>query len=194
MISDEIYECIYWGTEPLLNLAQVCPDLRDRIVLVNGVSKAYAMTGWRIGYAAATEALIAAMRKIQSQSTSNPCSVSQAAAIAALEGDQGCVAKMTRVYKRRHDRLAAALSELPGVECPRGEGTFYLLPDFRSVLDARGLADDVALAGELLDRAGFALVPGSAFGAPGCLRVSYSTSDENLDQALKRLADFLAAT
>lgn len=191
VISDEIYESIYWGDEPLLNLAQACPDLRNRIVLVNGVSKAYAMTGWRIGYAAGAEALIAAMRKIQGQSTSNPCSVSQAAAIAALEGDQGCVAAMTRVYRQRHDRLATALNELPGVRCPRGEGTFYLLPDFSAALAARGLADDVALAGELLDKVGVALVPGSAFGAPGCLRVSYSTSDENLEEALQRLRDYL---
>ncbi len=191
VISDDVYERIYWGEPPLENLVQVCPDLRERVVLVNGVSKTYAMSGWRIGYAAAAPHLIEAMRRIQSQSTSNPCSVSQAAAAAAIAGPQDDVARMAEAYRRRHDRIAAVIDGWSGVRFRRAEGAFYLLLDFSSVLAARGLADDAALAADLLEQAGVALVPGSAFGAPGCLRLSFAASTETLDRALARLSDYL---
>ncbi|MDJ0654877.1 MAG: pyridoxal phosphate-dependent aminotransferase [Xanthomonadales bacterium] len=192
VVADDIYESIYWGEEPLVHLLEVCPDLYGRTLVINGVSKAYAMTGWRIGYAAGPEAAIAAMRKIQGQSTSNACSISQAAAVAAISGDQSCVEDMTRVYRQRHDAFSQSLDALPGVTCLPGNGAFYLMPDFIQVIRERGFHDDVDLAADILEKANVALVPGSAFGAPGHLRVSYATSGENLEKALERLREYLS--
>lgn len=162
-------------------------------MVLNGVSKAYAMTGWRIGYAAGPAPLIEAMTTIQSQSTSNPCSISQAAAEAALNGEQSCIAPMVEAFKRRHDYVVGELNAIPGVECLETDGTFYVLPDVRGAI-ARldGVADDVALAEYLIERAGVAVVPGSAFGAPGCLRLSIATAMANLEKALERLKKVLA--
>jgi aspartate aminotransferase len=191
VMSDDIYEHIYWGADKLCFLPNACPDLKDRVLVVNGVSKGFAMTGWRIGYAAGPEWLIGAMKKIQSQSTSNPCSVSQAAAAAALNGDMDCVKDMGIAYKTRHDYITAALDQLPGVSCLSGEGAFYAFPDFGKYMASHGFDDDVALAADILDRAEVALVPGSAFGAPGHLRASYATSMEQLEEAIRRLGDYL---
>ncbi|CAL1241754.1 pyridoxal phosphate-dependent aminotransferase [Candidatus Methylocalor cossyra] len=191
--TDDMYEHILWKAGSFVNILNVCPDLYDRTVVLNGVSKAYAMTGWRIGYAAGPAPLIEAMTTIQSQSTSNPCSISQAAAEAALNGEQSCIAPMVEAFKRRHDYVVGELNAIPGVECLETDGTFYVLPDVRGAI-ARldGVADDVALAEYLIERAGVAVVPGSAFGAPGCLRLSIATAMANLEKALERLKKVLA--
>jgi aspartate aminotransferase len=190
--TDDMYEHILWTDEPFSNILNVCPDLYDRTFVLNGVSKAYSMTGWRIGYAAGPTKVIAAMKKIQSQSTSNPCSISQAAAAAALNGSQACIKEMVTEFKKRHDYLVAALNELPGVECINSDGTFYAFPNFQAAIDANPKTkDDIAMAEFLLSDAGVALVPGSAFGAPGCMRLSFATSMEILQEAIVRLKKVL---
>ena len=191
--SDDIYEPIHWADEPFVSFATACPALHDRVVTVNGVSKSYAMTGWRIGYAAGPKNLIGAMKTIQSQSTSNPCSVSQAAALAALEGDQSVVAEMCAEYHVRHDYLVAALNEIPGFECRPGEGTFYAFPRVAGAIEALGLAADVQLTSHLLNEADVAVVPGSAFGSPGYLRLSFACSLETLEEVVRRIKQALAA-
>jgi aspartate aminotransferase len=162
-------------------------------VTINGVSKAFAMTGWRIGYAGGPASLIKAMTTIQSQSTSNACSVSQVAAIAALDGDQAVVAEMTAAYKGRHDYLVNALNEIPGFECRPGEGTFYAFPRVTGVLQRLELGSDVELAEYLISEADVALVPGSAFGAPGYLRLSFACSLEVLQEAVRRIKQAIVA-
>jgi aspartate aminotransferase len=151
------------------------------------------MTGWRIGYAGGPKKLITAMTDIQSHSTSNPTSISQAAAVAALNGDQQCVRDMCAAFKTRHDKLLARLQQLPGVTCLPSDGTFYSFPDFSQAIARLGLADDLAFAEFLINEAGVALVPGSAFGSPGHVRISFATSQANLDQALDRIAAVLPA-
>jgi len=185
--SDEIYEHIQWADEPFVSFATACPDLYDRTVTINGVSKAYAMTGWRIGYAAGPEALIRAMTTIQSQSTSNACSVSQAAAQAAMDGDQSPVREMTAKYRKRHDYIVAALNGLDGFECREGDGTFYAFPRITGALEKLGLASDIELVERLINAADVACVPGSAFGAPGYLRLSFACSLETLEEAVNRI-------
>ena len=185
--SDEIYEPIHWANDPFISFAAACPNLLERTVTINGVSKAYAMTGWRIGYAAGPQELIEAMKTIQSQSTTNPCSVSQEAAQAALDGDQGVVAEMVAEYRARHDYLVAALNDIPGFECRPGEGTFYAFPRVDVALRHLRLADDVELTEHLIDSANVAVVPGSAFGAPGYLRLSFACSMESLKEAVERI-------
>ncbi|MGB5625550.1 MAG: pyridoxal phosphate-dependent aminotransferase [Woeseiaceae bacterium] len=192
-VSDDIYEHIHWGDEPFMSFATACPKLNDRIVTTNGVSKAYAMTGWRIGYAAGPEWLINAMKTVQSQSTSNACSISQAAAEAALDGDQAPVADMTSAYKARHDYLVAALNSIDGFECRPGEGTFYAFPKVTGALQANGMETDVELVEVLLSKADVACVPGSAFGAPQYLRMSFACSIESLKEAVNRIKRVLAA-
>jgi aspartate aminotransferase len=188
LVCDDIYEHIYWGEQPFHTLLNICPELSDRTVVVNGVSKAYAMTGWRIGYAAGPEDLVAAMKKVQSQSTSGACSISQAAAAAALSGPQQCVEDMRLEFKRRYDYVLAALNNIDGVECPECEGAFYAFPSFDAVIERLpGIRDDVELASWLLENAGVGLVPGTAFGAPGRLRLSFATSMENLESCVARI-------
>jgi aspartate aminotransferase len=192
-VSDDIYEHIHWANEPFVSFATACPTLRDRIVTTNGVSKAYAMTGWRIGYAAGPAWLIQGMRTVQSQSTSNPCSISQAAALAALDGDQSPVVEMANAYKQRHDYFVAALNDIEGFECRPGEGTFYAFPKVARALRARGMETDVELVELLLSKADVACVPGSAFGAPDYLRLSFACSMESLQDAVNRIKRGLAA-
>ncbi len=191
VVSDDIYEHIYWASEPFVSFATACPTLFDRTLTVNGVSKAYAMTGWRIGYAGGPAALIDAMITVQSQSTSNPCSVSQAAARAALDGDQGPVREMCTAYKQRHDYIVAALNAIPGVQCRPGEGAFYAFPRVQDAVERLGLADDTALAEELINEAGVACVPGAAFGAPGHLRISFASAQDQLEEAIARIGRLL---
>ncbi len=193
IVSDEIYEPIHWADEPFVGFASACPALKERTVTVNGVSKAYAMTGWRIGYAAGPEVLIAAMTTIQSQSTSNACSISQKAAEAALDGDQAVVAEMVAAYRQRHDFVVAALNDIPGFECRIGEGTFYAFPRITGALESIGLEDDVELTELLLNEANVAVVPGSAFGAPGYLRLSFACSMETLHEAIHRIKRVVSA-
>ena len=193
VVADDMYEHIHWADEPFVSFAAACPDLFDRTVTTNGVSKAYAMTGWRIGYAAGPLEIIKAMKTIQSQSTSNPCSVSQAAALAALEGDQAPVAEMCAAYKERHDFVVEALNGIPGFECRPGEGTFYAFPRVTGAIEACGLADDTALTEKLINEADVACVPGTAFGSTGYLRLSFASSIEALEEALGRIKRVLSA-
>ena len=185
--ADEMYEHIYWAKEPFVSFAEVCPSLYERTVTINGVSKAYAMTGWRIGYAGGPKSIIGAMKKIQSQSTSNPSSISQAASVAALSGDQTCVRDMTRAFRERHDYVVAALNGIAGFKCIPSSGTFYAFPSVAGALRAKGLKDDLALSELLLNSGEVAVVPGSAFGAPGYLRLSFACSLETLKEAIRRI-------
>jgi aspartate aminotransferase len=189
--TDDMYEKIYWAGEPFCSLLKAVPGLYNRTVTINGVSKAYAMTGWRIGYCGGPKELITAMSTIQGQSTSNACSISQKAATAALTGDQACVTKMNEAFKARHDFIVAGLNSLPGVSCLPGAGTFYAFADVSKAMAARGCRDDGEFAEMLLNEAGVAVVPGSGFGAPGHIRLSFACSMEMLEKALKRLGDVL---
>ena len=187
VLSDDIYEHITWNEEPFANIVTLCPALVERSVVLNGVSKGYSMTGWRIGYAGGPAWLIGAMKKIQSQSTSNPASISQAAALAALDGDQSCIAPMVSAFKERHDYVVKRLNNIKGVHCLPSQGAFYSFPDCQEAILALGLSDDLAFAEHLITQSGVALVPGSAFGAPGYMRLSFATSMENLTKALDRI-------
>jgi len=194
VVSDDIYEAIVWNTKPYCNILTVAPELYEQTIILNGVSKAYSMTGWRIGYAAGPAPLIKAMKTIQSQSTSNPASISQAASAAALAGDQACISTMLQAFHERHDLVHPKLNALPGVSCNPAQGAFYLFPDFSEAIAAtEGVNNDVEMAAYLLEQAGVALVPGSAFGAPGFQRLSFATSLENLNEALNRLNNALSS-
>ncbi len=190
--SDDIYEHIRLGEQPFCNILMACPDLYERTIVLNGVSKAYAMTGWRIGYAAGPRELIDAMKKIQSQSTSNPTSIAQVAAQAALEGDQSCIETMNAAFRERHRFVVEALNALPGVRCLPSQGAFYAFPHMAQAMESLGLKDDVAFGEHLIEKIGIALVPGSAFGAPGYMRLSFATSMQNLQEGLGRLHGLLA--
>jgi len=193
VVSDDIYEHIYWAPDPFVSFATACPSLMGRTITVNGVSKGYAMTGWRIGYAAGPQELINAMKTIQSQSTSNACSISQAAALAALTGDQACVREMASAYHKRHDYFVEALNSIDGFECRPSEGAFYAFPKVESILEARGMKDDVELVEFLLNEADLACVPGSAFGARGYVRFSFACSMEMLEESIRRIKRALVA-
>ncbi|MBT8140899.1 MAG: pyridoxal phosphate-dependent aminotransferase [Gammaproteobacteria bacterium] len=193
IVSDDIYEHISWSEAAFSNIAMVAPDLKDRVIVVNGVSKAYAMTGWRIGYLAGSRPLVNAMKKIQSQSTSNPAAVAQYAALQALSGSQDPVREMVTHFKRRYELVYAGLKAMDGVDCLSTQGTFYAFPNVDGVIQKLGLKDDLELADHMLDKAGVAVVPGTAFGAPGHFRMSYATSDELLEKALDRMAKAFAA-
>jgi len=189
--TDDMYEKILWTEEAFCNILNACPELYDRTIVLNGVSKAYAMTGWRIGYAAGPADLIKGMKKIQSQSTSNATSISQVAAQAALEGDQSRLAEMNSAFRDRHDYVLAELNTIEGVDCIASDGTFYIFPDFTQVMKKLGIADDVTLASRILEEAEVALVPGSAFGSPGHMRISFATDMESLQKALERIKNFV---
>ncbi len=190
--TDDIYEHILWSQEPFHNILMVCPELYSRSLVINGASKTYAMTGWRIGYAAGPKDLIQAMFNIQGQSTSGACSIAQVAAQAALEDDQHCVTTMVTAFKERHDFVVDALRHIPGIECLDSDGTFYAFPKVQTIIDRmKDIENDTALAACLLDEVGVAVVPGEAFGAPGYLRLSFATSMDKLREALKRLTSCL---
>ena len=191
--TDDMYEHIIWSEGGFHNILTVCPALYDRCIVLNGVSKAYSMTGWRIGYAAGPEKLIATMKKIQSQSTSNPTSISQVAAEAALNGSLDEVHTMVKAFKERHDYVVSSLNEINGVSCLQGDGTFYAFADFQKAIEANGqTSNDVEFAEFLLNEAGVALVPGSAFGLPGYGRISFATDMETLKDAMGRIRKALA--
>jgi aspartate aminotransferase len=185
--ADDMYEHIYWGKEPFVSFAAACPSLYDRTVTINGVSKCYAMTGWRIGYAGGPKSIIGAMKKLQGQSTSNPCSISQAASIAALTGDQSCVRQMNRAFNERHEYIVAALNGIPGFKCIPAAGAFYAFPNVSEAMRRKGAADDTAFSEMLLKEGDVAVVPGSAFGAPGYIRMSFACSIETLKDAVARI-------
>lgn len=188
--TDDMYEHILWTETPFVNILNTTPELYERTVVLNGVSKAYSMTGWRIGYCAGPAKLIGAMAKVQSQSTSNPSSIGQEAAEAALHGGNECVEEMLKAFKERHDFVVAALNALPGVTCLEGDGTFYAFADFNQAIADLGLNDDLELAERFLE-AGVAIVPGSAFGTPGCMRLSFAVSLDTLKEAVARIGSAL---
>ena len=190
--TDDMYEKIYWGSEPFCSLLTAVPELYGRTVTINGVSKAYAMTGWRIGYCGGPKELITAMATIQGQSTSNASSISQKAAAAALAGDQACVSTMNEAFKQRHDYVVRALNDLPGVSCLPGAGTFYAFADVSRAMAGLGCNTDGEFAELLLNEAGVAVVPGSGFGAPGHMRISFACSLQTLENAIERIARVLA--
>ncbi len=186
--TDDMYEHILWAGQSFVNILNVCPALAPQTLVLNGVSKAYSMTGWRIGYAGGPVDIIKAMKKVQSQSTSNPCSISQVAAQAALEGSQECIQEMLVSFKERHDYVLDRLNKIPGIDCLPSDGTFYLFPSIKGALAAiDGVSTDVELAEYLIENAGVAVVPGSAFGLGGHMRLSIATSQENLKNALDRI-------
>jgi aspartate aminotransferase len=191
--TDDMYEKIYWGDEPFYSLVTAVPELYPRTVTINGVSKAYAMTGWRIGYCGGPKELISAMSIIQGQSTSNACSISQKAAVTALTGDQACVAKMNEAFKARRDFVVRALNVIPGISCLPGAGTFYAFADVSRAMASLGCRDDGEFTELLLNEGGVAVVPGSGFGAPGHVRLSFACSMQTLEMALDRIARVLAA-
>ena len=187
--TDDMYELILFDNREFSNILNATPELYDRCVVLNGVSKAYAMTGWRIGYAAGPAELIKGMKKIQGQSTSNPTSISQYAAVEALNGDQECIKPMIKAFKERHDFVVKSLNEIDGVDCLESDGTFYSFPNVEGLIArVEGVSNDTELAEHLLDKTGVALVPGSAFGLPGHIRLSFATSMENLEKAVERIA------
>jgi len=196
--TDDMYEHIALTDEKFCNILNACPDLYPRTMVLNGVSKAYAMTGWRIGYAAGPEHIITAMENVQSQSTSNPTSISQVAAEAALNGDQACIEPMLKAFRERHDFVVNGLNKIPGLKCLMAGGAFYAFPDARGAiakLHQQGKikeTTDIALSEYLLAEAGVAVVPGSAFGSEGYIRLSFATSMDNLRAALERIAKALA--
>lgn len=190
--TDDMYEKIYWASEPFCSLLTAVPELYNRTITINGVSKAYAMTGWRIGYCGGPKEIITAMGTIQGQSTSNASSISQKAAAVALSGDQTCVAKMNESFKARHDFVVQGLNALPGVSCLPGAGTFYAFADVSKAMASLGCREDGEFAELLLNEGGVAVVPGGGFGAPGHIRISFATSMTNLEKALERMGRVLA--
>jgi len=186
--TDDMYEHTLWQKGTFVNILNAHPDLYDRTVVMNGVSKAYSMTGWRIGYAAGPADLIEAMTTIQSQSTSNPTSISQHAAEAALTGDQSFIDGMCAEFKKRHDYVVSELNSINGVECMETDGTFYVFPNVEKLIAGLdGIDDDLGFSEYLIEQAGVALVPGSAFGTPGHIRISIATSMTNLQKAMERI-------
>lgn len=191
--SDDIYEQHLWRFSPFVNILNACPELYDRSVIINGVSKTYAMTGWRIGYAAGPEKIIGAMKKTQSQNTSSPTSISQYAALAALEGDQTCVHTMTQAYKERHDYVIQALQNIPGIQCMPSDGTFYTFPGVEALFNKdMGITNDVDFAEFLLQEAEIAIIPGSAFGTAGHIRLCFTTSMQQIIEAMTRIKDVIS--
>jgi aspartate aminotransferase len=189
--TDDMYEHILWSDKGFHNIVTACPELYDRTMVLNGVSKAYSMTGWRIGYAAGPAPLVAAMKKIQSQSTSNPTSISQAASVEALNGDQQCVQDMLIEFKKRHDMVVEKLNAIDGIHSLESDGTFYVFPDISGLIaKMKGINDDLEFAEALLVDKGVAVVPGTAFGLKNHMRLSIASSEENLSEALKRIAEF----
>jgi len=198
LMADDMYEHVWYANFSFATVAQICPDLYDRTLTVNGCSKAYAMTGWRIGYAGGPAWLIKAMGKLQSQSTSNPCSIAQAAATAALGGPQGFLDERNAAFKKRRDMVVAMLNDAPGLVCPLPEGAFYVYPDASGCMgkktpDGMVIDSDEKLIDYFLDTARVAAVPGAAFGLSPAFRVSYATSDVILKDACIRIQQACAA-
>ncbi len=192
--TDDMYEHILWPGNEFVNILNVCPDLKERTLVLNGVSKAYSMTGWRIGYAGGPAEIIKAMKKIQSQSTSNPTSISQVAAQAALEGPQECITEMLTAFKQRHDYVVERLNGMDGIDCLPSDGTFYCFPNVEGALaKLSSVKNDLEFSEYLITEAGVALVPGTAFGLSGHVRISIATSMENLEKALDRIEQVLKA-
>ncbi|WP_066591978.1 pyridoxal phosphate-dependent aminotransferase [Sphingomonas pruni] len=196
--ADDMYEHIVFDDFKFTSIAQVCPSLYDRTLTANGCSKAYAMTGWRIGFAGGAPWLIKAMSKLQSQSTSNPCSIAQAASVVALTGDQAFLKDNAKLFERRRDLVVSMLNQASGMTCPRPEGAFYVYPEFSALIgkttpNSRTIATDEDFVAYLLDDAKVAAVQGEAFGLSPAMRISYATSDELLREACERIQTACAA-
>ena len=196
IMTDDLYEHLIYDDNEFHTFASIAPELKERILTLNGVSKAYAMTGWRIGYAGGNASLIKAMGKLQSQSTSNPTSISQAAAVEALNGDNSFIAERAKVFKGRRDFLINEFTSMNGITCRVPEGAFYVFPSCKGVIGKvdesnNKITNDEEFTTSLLEHAGVAVVQGSAFGLEGYFRISYATSDENLKNACVRIRDFL---
>jgi aspartate aminotransferase len=194
--TDDMYEHINLAGVPFVNILNACPALKDRTVVLNGVSKAYSMTGWRIGFAAGPAKLIDVMTNLQSQSTSNPTSISQVAAETALNGDQDCLKPMVAAFRERNEFVTKALNAVPTIQCLKAEGAFYAFVDARKAIEKLAAAGKIKAANDLeltayLLEAGVAVVPGSAFGAEGYFRISFATSMGNLEKACERIAKAL---
>lgn len=187
IISDDIYEHILWQDHSFYNIVNIDPAFKDRTIVINGVSKTFAMTGWRIGYAAGPEKLIKAMTKIQSQSTSNPCSIAQAAAQEALSTGISSISEMIESYEERYNFTREALANIPGITTIPSDGTFYLFPDVSGLINRLGLANDVALTDFLLEKAHVSVVPGSAFGCPQHIRLSFALNKKRIQEAIERI-------
>ncbi len=195
VLTDDLYEHLIYEDTKFYTIAEVAPNLKDRVLTLNGVSKAYAMTGWRIGYAGGNKDLIKAMGKLQSQSTSNPTSISQAAAVEALNGNNNFIAERNLIFQNRRDNLLISLNNMEGINCNTPDGAFYVFPSCKGVIgkrakDNKTINDDEDFTSALLNHAGVAVVQGSAFGLEGYFRISYATSDENLQNACDRLSKF----
>ena len=194
ILSDDIYEHITYGGFKFFTIAQI-PELKNRVVTMNGVSKSYAMTGWRIGYAAGPKEIIKAMAKIQSQSTTNPSSISQAAAVEALNGSQDFISIRAKAFEERRDFVVNSLNSIDGINCLKPDGAFYVFPSCKDLIgkkDINGIKieNDTDFVQSLLENNGIAVVQGSAFGLEGYFRISYATSMENLEKALKNISNF----
>lgn len=193
VISDDIYEKIVYDGYNFCSIASVNEKMKDLTVVVNGVSKAYAMTGWRIGYAAGPDEIISAVTKIQSQNTSNPTSISQKAAVEALNGDQSVVKQMVREFEKRRNFIVAALNDVPGITCPSPQGAFYVFPNVSALYgrshSGKPINDSTELSAYLLDEANVAVVPGKEFGSDQYIRLSYATSMKNIEEGLRRIKD-----
>lgn len=192
MLSDDIYEHILWGGSQFCNIAMAVPELQERTIVINSLSKVYAMTGWRIGYAAGNKGIIEAMTTIQSQSTSCPCSISQAASAVALSAEMTrFIPPMVNAFHERHDFLYNELSQIPGIKILPSEGTFYSLPDVSDIIQRMGLEDDLEFAEKLIEHTGIVVTPGTPFGAPRCIRFSFASSMSVLKEAMHRLKAML---
>lgn len=187
ILSDDIYEHINWSGDSFYNLAMLSDELKKRTIILNGVSKAYAMTGWRIGYGAGDVKIIKAMKKVQSQSTSNPCSISQIAAQTALNQEQDFVKNMTAEFQQRYIYISTELNKIAGIDCPIAQGAFYVFPYVKGLIDKLGLKDDLELAQYLLEKLNIAIIPGSAFGMVNCIRFSFATSMDTIKETITRL-------
>ena len=187
IISDDIYEHITWSKDGFYNIAMLDDKLKRRTIVLNGVSKAYAMTGWRIGYGAGDKTIIAAMKKAQSQSTSNPCSISQEAAEVALNSEQDFIKNMAQEFEERYIYISNELNKINGIKCPVAEGAFYVFPYVKNLINRLNLENDIALAKYLLEKKNIAVVPGSAFGMKDCIRFSFATSMDNIRETITRL-------
>lgn len=190
--SDDMYEHIRWTGDKFYNILNAAPELKDRAIILNGVSKAYAMTGWRIGYAGGPAKLIGAMKKVQSQSTSCPTSISQVAAEAAISGDQSVLEPMVAAFEKRCDLVVDGLNNIKGITCLRPDGAFYVYPEVKPLIKAAGLSSCTEFSAWLLEKVGVAVVPGDAFGLGGYMRISYATDEATLKDALSRIEKAVA--
>ena len=191
IISDDIYECLIYSDRPFQNILNVASDLKERCVVVNGVSKAYAMTGWRIGYCAATKELVSAMQKLQGQCTSSPTSIAQIASIAALEGGLACVQNMLAIFKERNELMSSCLLQVNGIdEAPLAEGAFYQFVNIQKLMQQMNISNDIEYAEALISKQKVAVVPGTPFGLNGYMRLSFATSSNLIEEGLERIRQF----